>query len=336
MLEPAPITDDALRATVATRWGIVARSLRFLPIGNDARTFVYRLEATDGGDYFLKLRRGPADGPSLTVPRYLADRGVPNIMAALRTVTGALWVELEGFALALYPYVVGVTGTDAGMEARHWVTYGAALRQIHETVLSEAVAATMRRETFVPDPADVLVRLDAHVAGRSPADPAEAEAAAFWRGRRDAIRGLAARAAGLGRQVRERALPSVLCHADIHTYNLMLDGADRLWIVDWDETVLAPRERDLMFVVGGISAQLVGAREEAWFFDGYGAWTPDPLALTYYRHAWAVSDIGAYGEQIFLMPDVGVANKRAAVAGLRRCFEPGEIVAIASPETPHP
>jgi spectinomycin phosphotransferase len=44
----------------------------------------------------------------------------------------------------------------------------------------------------------------------------------------------------------------VLCHADLHTWNVLVDGDGRLWLVDWDEAILAPRERDLMFLVGGI------------------------------------------------------------------------------------
>src|SRR5436853_7829208 len=49
---------------------------------------------------------------------------------------------------------------------------------------------------------------------------------------------------------------------------------------------------------------LVGPREEELFLQGYGATTVDPLALTYYRYAWAVSDIGAFGAQVFLRPDL--------------------------------
>jgi spectinomycin phosphotransferase len=99
--------------------------------------------------------------------------------------------------------------------------------------------------------------------------------------------------------------------------------------VDWDETILAPRERDLMFVIGGISSKLVGPREEALFFQGYGATTVEPLALAYYRYVWAVGDIGAYGAEVFFRPDLGPATRRVAVDQFLSLFEPGEIVALA-------
>ena len=142
-------------------------------------------------------------------------------------------------------------------------------------------------------------------------------------------RALLDRAEDLGRRLAEAAPPLVLCHADIHTGNVLLDAEGRVWIVDWDETILAPRERDLMFVVGGISSKLVGPREEALFFRGYGATDVDPLALAFYRYAWAVGDIGAFGEEVFFRPDLGPVTRRAAVDMLMGLFQPGEIVALA-------
>ena len=101
------------------------------------------------------------------------------------------------------------------------------------------------------------------------------------------------------------SLPLVLCHADLHTWNVMIDGDGELWLIDWDEVIRAPKERDLMFVVGGISTSLIQPHETEWFFEGYGETTVDPLALSYYRHAWAVQDIGSYGEASLLSPSAG-------------------------------
>jgi spectinomycin phosphotransferase len=122
----------------------------------------------------------------------------------------------------------------------------------------------------------------------------------------------------------------VLCHADIHTNNVLLDAGGTVWIVDWDDTVLAPKERDLMFVVGGgLNRTLVGPREEELFLQGYGATTLDPLALTYYRYALAVRDIGEYSEQVFLRPDLGPVTRRSAVGRFLTMFQPGRIVELA-------
>jgi spectinomycin phosphotransferase len=144
------------------------------------------------------------------------------------------------------------------------------------------------------------------------------------------ISALVERAEDLGRRLQAAGLPAVLCHADAHTANVLIDSADNLWVVDWDETVLAPKERDLMFVMGGgISTDLVGPREEAWFFQGYGDAPVDPLALAYYRYAWSVQDIGSFGEQVFFTPEAGVETRRDAMRIFMRLFQPGQIVRLA-------
>ena len=65
------------------------------------------------------------------------------------------------------------------------------------------------------------------------------------------IAALVDRADRMGRELAAEPFPRVLCHTDLHTWNVLVDAGRRLWIVDWDEAVLAPPGRDLMFVVGG-------------------------------------------------------------------------------------
>jgi spectinomycin phosphotransferase len=288
----------------------------------------------DDTTYFLKVRRRVTNKPILFVPRYLHDQGLAQVIAPLRTNTQTLWTEVDGYALILYPFVAGTTGMDHGMALSQWIAYGAILRQIHATSLPPDLAQLMQRETFVPAGAGLARDLEAHIGGQTFADPAAQTLATFWHERRDEIHTLVERAEELGRRLAQRAPQFVLCHADIHTANVLLDADGQVWIVDWDETVLAPKERDLMFVVGsGISDRLVGPRDEELFFRGYGATTLDPLALAYYRYAWAVGDIGAFSAQVFFRPDLGQITRRTAVDLFMSLFLPGQIVALAFAST---
>jgi spectinomycin phosphotransferase len=154
--------------------------------------------------------------------------------------------------------------------------------------------------------------------------------ATVWHERREAIHTLVDRAEELGRRLAQRPSPFVLCHADIHTNNVLLDAEGQIWIVDWDDTVLAPKERDLMFVVGGgLSRAMVGHREEELFLQGYGATPLDHLALTYYRYARAVSDLSYNCDQVVLRPDLSLAIRRSAVGRVLTMFQPDRIIALA-------
>ena len=69
--------------------------------------------------------------------------------------------------------------------------------------------------------------------------------------------------------------------------------------------------------------------QERLFFDGYGTVKVDQVALAFYRYAWALSDIGSYGEQVFLRPDLGVLDRQQAVTRFQGLFGAGSIVDIA-------
>jgi spectinomycin phosphotransferase len=328
MLEPPNLADEAIVAALRAHYGISIAALTFLPLGADSASSVYRVDAADGATYFLKARAGAGfSAPSLAVPHYLYSQGVPHIVAPLPTVAQALWVGVHDFALSLYPFIDAHMGADVGLSEQHWRALGATLHQIHTHQLPPYLMQVVRRETFTPSRRDVFAAVAAAVAKQDFADPLQRELAAFWRARQDDIHTVVERADALGRQLRQASLPLALCHADLHTWNVLLDSAGQLWIVDWDETVLAPKERDLMFVIGGIGRDLVSPQETTCFLQGYGDSPIDPHALKYYRYAWAVQDIAAYAEEVF--SDLGELSRRNALRHFIGLFEPGEIVAIA-------
>ena len=330
MREPPKLADGAIVAALHAHYAIAVTTLTFLPIGSDSASAVYRVQADDGTAYLLKARTGEGFGiPSLTIPHYLHNQGVPHIAAPLPTITQALWVSLDDFALSLYPFIDGRTGTETGLSELHWRALGTTLKQIHASQLTPDLERIVRRESYVPSRRNVIGDMEAAIAKQDLSNPAERELAAFWRARWDEIRTLYQRADALGRRLRQAFPPYVLCHADLHTWNVLLDTAGKMWIVDWDETVLAPKERDLMFIVGGIGRDLVSPHETACFFEGYGGTTIEPLALVYYRYAWAVQDMAAYGERVFFLPGLGEESRRDAVRGFIDLFEPGNIVDIA-------
>jgi spectinomycin phosphotransferase len=330
MREPPKLADAAIIAALQAHYRIDVAALTFLPIGNDSATSVYRVEASDGTAYFLKLRANAGFSvPSLAIPHYFYTQGVPHIVAPLPTVSRALWVGVRDFALSLYPFIDARTAASAGLSEQHWHTLGTTLKQIHSSQLPPELLQIVPRETFTPSRRDVLTDLAAAIAKHDFADPLERELAAFWNARRQEIDAVVDRADALARQLRQASLPKVLCHADFHTWNVLLDADQQIWIVDWDETILAPKERDLMFVVGGIGRDLVSPHETACFLQGYADSAIDQQALVYYRYAWAVQDMGAYGEMVFFSPDAGELTRREAVVGFIGMFEPGNIVAMA-------
>src|SRR3954449_3382743 len=99
---PVDLSDDTLGAALRTHYGLAVTTVTFLPLGHDSSAWVYRLRADDDASFFLKVRTSVTNAPSLLVPRYLHEHGVAQVIAPLPTATGALWAEVQGYALILY------------------------------------------------------------------------------------------------------------------------------------------------------------------------------------------------------------------------------------------
>ncbi len=121
----------------------------------------------------------------------------------------------------------------------------------------------------------------------------------------------------------------VLCHTDIHMGNLLICEDGALYIVDWDQPILAPKERDLMFINSGIGhAWLEPEQEEALFYAGYGQTEINPVALAYYRYERIVQDFAAYSEQL-LLTDEGGEDRAEGLRRVASQFLPGAVIDIA-------
>lgn len=327
MLEKPTLSDERIAAGLREHFGITAAGLDFLPVGRDANAWVYRVTAADGAAYFLKVRRGKLNEPGLLVPRFLKDRGIAEIVAPLPTPGYVPWASLEDFALIVYPFLEAANGYTAGLSDAQWMAFGAALRRIHAIQPPADLAAKMRVEAFVSRHVAIVQAISARIAAGDfdAADPYQRELAAFWSARQAEIDWLLARTEALSQHLRARPLAPVICHADAHTHNVLVDR-DRLYIVDWDETLLAPRERDLMFVGAGIDGPKYGPCETALFYQGYGEVIPDPAAMAYYRIEWAVQDLGEFGTQVFDADGVGAETKADSVRLVQGMFAPGNSV----------
>lgn len=330
MLEPPKLAKTTLIAALQTHYGLAVDSLSFLPLGHDSATWVYRLATNEGQTYFLKARASGGFGESsLEIPYYLRQQGVPHIVAPRPTIAQTLWINLNDFALSLYPYIEGQSGADAGLSPLQWRTFGRLAKRIHSCQLPVELLQILPRENFVPSRRELIPDLEKAIAEQAFPNDMAGELATFWLANHDTIRLLVDRADALGRQLRNSSAPGVLCHADMHTWNVLLDREQQLWLIDWDETVLARKERDLMFVVGGIGGDGVGPQETATFLQGYGEVSIDSETLAYYRYAWAVQDMAANAEQIFFSPDLGEDTRRAALQSFKSLFAPGNIVSLA-------
>ena len=73
MLEKPDLPDELILTVLNNEYGLAGVTVAFLPIGADFNTAIYAVDGSDGTAYFLKLRSGPFDVISVTLPKFLND-----------------------------------------------------------------------------------------------------------------------------------------------------------------------------------------------------------------------------------------------------------------------
>ncbi len=329
MLEKPSLPDDKIIAALQEEYGLRAVEVAFLPLGADLNTAAYRVAAGGGTVYFLKLRRGAFDPASVTLPRWLFDQCIPQIIPPLATQTGPLWARLGEFTTILYPFVEGRDGYAVALSDRQWVEFGAALKKIHTAAVPQTLLGRIRNENYSPHGRQVVRQHLGQLDNLTLSDPVAEEMAAFLKLRRVAVLDLVERAARLAQALQSSPPPFILCHSDLHAGNLLVDARGALYIIDWDDPILAPKERDLMYPGG--AQGFIGhtpEQEEALFFQGYGPTQVDGRVLAYYRCERIVQDIAIYCQQIFLSTSGG-DDRQQAFQYLKSNFLPGNTIEIA-------
>lgn len=321
MLEKPDLADAKIIKELETNYALGIRVLEFLPVGNDQRAWAYRVEA-DAGVYFLKLRKGGTKPASLITPRYLKSRGIEQVVAPIVTESGALLATAWDYDFILYPYIEGKSAWRMPIALSQWRAWGAIMRRIHGCALNSQALEVAERETFGMKWLPSIERVEEVLRRRDFRGKVAADAARVWRDQAAEIRRCCRRYREMGALLAADPPPFALCHADIHTANIILNPQDEIRIVDWDETVIAPKERDLMFFVDD------GHRpeESEAFFAGYDSGEINWLALTYYKYDWVVQEFGDYGERLFLSDEIGGEDLDSALVELKRLFEPDDVI----------
>ena len=326
MIEKPNISNEKIIVVLNKNYSIQTKEIEFLPIGNDSTAFAYRVETKNQTSYFLKLKKGLSNFAGLFVPRFLKDNGIEQIIAPLSTTTQELWVNIDDFALILYPFITGNEGMQVGMTEAQWTEFGSTLKQIHTSKLDEKILQYVAQESFTPKWSELARNLHEQVNVRNYDDPYQKQLALFWKENNEKIHTLIEQSEMIGKHLQQTDLDFVLCHADIHTANILINQNQNIFIVDWDDVLFAPKERDLMFVLG---KGTVETREEHFFFKGYGNLKINPLVLAYYRYEWCVQEIADFGERVFLTKDIGENTKKNSVEEFIKLFSQGDVVESA-------
>jgi spectinomycin phosphotransferase len=309
MPEKPSVSEEDLRFCLREEYDLISVTLDVLPLGLDTTAAVYRVASADGASYFLKVKSGVFYEPSCLVPDSLRDQGIASVVAPLPTKRNTLWTQVGRWTLILYPFIDGDAGSHLDMIDGNWREVGSIFKQIHGVKLPPDGFPSLREETFDPTEYSrwvyVLETQHIYLEGGSEVERALRSS---WRAHRSTIHAVMSSLEKLAGLLQERSGPKVICHADLHPGNLLRDRAGHIFVVDWDDVMLAPKERDFIFVSDG-QADGSTLQEIPPFFQGYGETEVDWVALTYYRCERIIQDVIVCAQNVLLREDLGEATR---------------------------
>lgn len=269
-------------ALLAWHYGIEAADLRQIEGGTTPYTYAVNER------YFFKIY-DKALGITARLIEYLphqlealtllkeADGLKGHLCYPLPTAEGRLYAETDEMVCVLFNLILAETvGWAHGLTARQSKPLSALLGALHR-VPTAPFEALCPKESFGLAFADRLVKL------------VRTEQEAFPLSFRELLRcyGAAictqvAETAARGQRLAQKKLPFVLCHTDAHGGNLMQNEAGFLWLIDWENLMLAPKEADLF---------AYQERADFAWFTGQEIAPPDEDALCFYDKRRDLEDI---------------------------------------------
>ncbi|MDO8551709.1 MAG: phosphotransferase [bacterium] len=313
MLTEPSINQLSVKTKLEEEYGLKLAKLTFIPKGECS--WGYILEDENKQKSFLKIY------PNLSVPEtafiltndLFEKAGIKNIIHTYKTKTGGVRVRIDTFQMALFNYVYGKDGNEQPLTDAHLQQLGKLLKRIHQA--NSRVGEYPIREDFSIPKKDDFIQIISDF-GRLPMEIGK-EA----RELRDFIilhklelfeeykKLEESRSKLLGLN-----LPFVTCHGDPTPGNIRVGVDGEIYLIDWDDPIFAPKEKDLFFFADPKYQSVLASYEEA------GNLEINQEVVDFYRHKWNITEIIDYGNR-FLYSNMSEVQKRHDLEELRKTLK---------------
>lgn len=327
MIKKRCLSDQSLIENLKTYYNIQIISLTPLLLGADMNASVYKAQTHDQKSYFIKIKCGHNHDLGVAILDLLHSQGIQQIIAPIKTVQGLSTQHIDEYTLIVYPYIENQNGFSQVLTNDQWIILGKVLRKVHGFKMPVPIQNQIRKEDYSPKWRDFVRSLYDHIETKVNEDHWAKKLTMFMKKHKKEICRLLDSAELLGQKMQQNSAEFVLCHADIHGGNVLIGENGFIYIVDWDQPIMAPKERDLMFIGGGVANVWNNPHEEEFFYKGYGKTEISLPILAYYRHERIIEDIAEYAQEFLFK--VAEEDRSEMYQQFIAMFEPRGVVDIA-------
>jgi len=296
-----------------------------LNLGIDINSTLYKAYSIDQKMYFLKIRSGEFYEASIKIPFWFSKHsGSKNIINPIETKDKKLYVKTLSFTIAIFPFIDGKSGWDINLTNDQFIQFGEFMKKLHSSILPKKylknIYTANYNQEYRNNVKEYLQNMDIQSKDNIVIKELEIN--------KNTIMEIINFMENTTDEIFYEKQNICLCHGDIHAGNILI-GNDNIYIVDWDTLILAPKEKDLMFIGGGIGRKWNTESELEYFYKGYGQETKiNKTLLKYYRCERIIQDIFyLYNEIISSKTDNKEKMLRLEI--IKQKFEPKNVVEMA-------
>ncbi len=230
----------------------------FVPLRAGYVAYVHRVIDADGREYFFKTYDDARPISQMILPTLVSLTAASVWVGAQPTLKGRIVAPMPQFGpmrhgaytTVVFPYIDGVTPRESPLTDRQLTNLVTSVAELHRLTVTDSALASVPREDFdalwTEAVLPALARID------SPGHQLHDVFAGRGRRLTTQFRRFRALAAKLAAQ--EHSM--VVCHTDIHGYNVVIQD-DIPLLIDWEGMKIAPKEHDLLFWVGDERWELI-------------------------------------------------------------------------------
>ncbi len=278
------MTNNNLIKLLSTRYNLHAKDISNAPRQFVAETFFVK---TEDQTFFCKVIDKPLfiDGVISSLPALadIHDLGYSKINYPIPTASDDLFVKEGGTLIVLFNFIDAPQNYDYDN-----AVLGKTLAEIHK--LSPQITAPIKREQFEFKHANVFIKKLDQLSSEAGRDEIATDLHKLMKGNYSTIVRAYKQFQIVAENCSNAELDTVVTHGDAPG-NVLVKSPDDIYIVDWDDILLAPAERDLWFMI-----------DKQDFVDGYTReipeYNPNQVALDYYLLSRYFNDMVEYWAEI--------------------------------------
>ena len=246
MRKPLELPPGEIIRMANSHFGRNFITLEFIPVGE--ASWLYRADEADGSQFVIKIQHEVSAAPAEVLAQ-LAEASYAWVPQSYFSHDSLLWAKEGDFYLSVQQYIhvddLHHAASEPDVEFLHEL--GRALSSLHRQTIDISKLPNVRSEDFQPAVFASARQLISKLDEMSTTELAITRVQRVFNTQRQNIDQLFANMVEYGNILKEKSNENRLVHGDAHFGNILKPQNDHIYLIDWDHTMFALPEMDLMY-----------------------------------------------------------------------------------------